>query len=230
MTLNELTYSIFETIRSEISDDDNIDIRQIRDDIHKQRALWLRNELNKNRTIHPDIQQDLGCVDMELTDNAECCEITTGCNILRSVEILPRPLELHNKEAITRVGPVNKMNKPFSLVPYERAIYSGNGKFNYNKIFAFYLNWRIYITGKDPIINTIEKIHVRGVFENPEEAGKFVDCDNKPCFTADSEYPIMEWLRPYIETEIIKKYIPQYNYPSDAGNDNNDRMQQNIVQ
>jgi hypothetical protein len=51
VTLNQLIYDLLEIVRPNLSDDDNFDKRQIAFWIKNQRALWLRNELNKNRTV-----------------------------------------------------------------------------------------------------------------------------------------------------------------------------------
>ena len=75
--------------------------------IKNQRALWLRNELNKNRTIDPNIVQDLGCIELELADKAECCDLEDGCKILRTNVTIPNTIELHNKTGITRVAPID---------------------------------------------------------------------------------------------------------------------------
>lgn len=227
-TLNEIVYSIWEVIRPEIGDDDSIDKRQIKDDIDKQRALWVRNELNKTRTVHPNLVQDLGCVEVMKVDSAECCDIESGCKILRTVEPIPVPMELHQKELITRVGTIDRIGKPFSYMPYNRAIFaSKGGKFNKKTIKAFYQNGYIYFVGEPDniLLHTMKYVHIRGVFENPQEAAKFKNCDNTPCFSGDSEYPMMAWMRAYIEGEIIKKYIPTIKFPSDLNNDNNPRTE-----
>jgi len=65
---NEIIYSIFEKLRPNISSSDDIDLRIIKSELHKQRALFIRNELNRNRTVDPFIIQDLGCVELEIVD------------------------------------------------------------------------------------------------------------------------------------------------------------------
>ena len=67
-SLNKIAYSILENVRRDISDDEFISLRQVKDDIHTLRALFLRNELNKSRSIDPAIVQDLGCVGLEYAD------------------------------------------------------------------------------------------------------------------------------------------------------------------
>jgi len=64
-TLKELSFRILESIRGEIGAEENIDIREIEYDITNTRALLLRNELNKNRTVSSSIIQSLGCIEIE---------------------------------------------------------------------------------------------------------------------------------------------------------------------
>lgn len=208
VTLNKLVYDLWEIIRPNISDDDSFDKRQLEFWVHNQRALWLRNELNKNRTIDDNVIQDLGCVELEVTDRAECCELSSGCKVLRTKLTLPNTIELHNKTGITRVAPINKLDVPFSFVSYERAIHSGNGRFNSKHIFAFLLNDRVYLTSKDPqLAKYITHINIRGVFEDPTEASNFSHCDGTSCYTKDSKYPVNRWMIDYMKEAILKLNI-----------------------
>ena len=75
-SLNKIVYSIQEKLRVELSDDDPIDWRLIAEEIHTTRAAFIRNEMNRNRTPDPFIIQNLGCVELEVVDRAECCDIT----------------------------------------------------------------------------------------------------------------------------------------------------------
>ena len=54
-TLNEIAYDLLSIVRPALSDDSDIDLRQIKFWIHNQRALFIRNELNRSRTIDADI-------------------------------------------------------------------------------------------------------------------------------------------------------------------------------
>lgn len=148
-----------------IADDDPIELNQIKDWVHDQRALWLRNELNKNRSIDDNIIQDLGCVEMERVDAAQCCNITSDCIMLRSKLDIPVGVELHQKSAITRVGPIDKTDRYlYSFLPFERAVWAGNGQFNKNAIFSFLLNNRMHLIGNpnNDILKIIKYINIRG--------------------------------------------------------------------
>jgi len=206
ITLNKLIFDLWELVRPNLSDDDNFDKRQLAFWIQTQRALLVRNELNKNRTIDDNLIQDLGCLELELADKADCCDISDGCKILRTKDTIPNTIELHNKTAITRVAPIDKHTIPFSHVSYERAIWSGNGRFNSNQIFTFLLNDKIYVVAKNnSLLKYATHINVRGVFEDPQEVGKFNQCaNNTVCYTDASKYPINAWMIDYMKAAILQ--------------------------
>jgi hypothetical protein len=216
---NEIIYSVLEKIRPHISDDESIARRQLSFDIDVVRAKFLRNEFNKNRTIDSGFIQDLGCVPLETVDRAECCEVEVGCHVVRTIAKIPQSIEQHSATTITRIGPIDKLQVSYSLVPYERVPYIGNNKFNKNQVFAYIKDDRIYIASKSHLIKHLEYINIQGVFEDPEEAINFVDCDNKPCYSRDGKYPTNKWLVDFIIRQLIQDYSPVAIAPSDVSND-----------
>lgn len=208
-TLNQIAYGILESVKGDIGADNNIDIRKVKYDIKNHRALLIRNELNKNRTINPSIVQSLGCIDVKAVSQSSCCDGVGDCTILRSVDKIPSTIERHGNDTITRVGGTNIMSPGFSYVDYETAKVSGNGRFNRDVIFAFLLNDYMYLIQRSATISFvgISKINVMGVFNDPEEISKFTDCNGDSCFTEDStEYPLSEWMITYITKELFALY------------------------
>lgn len=223
-SLNKIAYSILENVRRDISDDEFISLRQVKDDIHTLRALFLRNELNKSRSIDPAIVQDLGCVGLEYADPADCCNISTDCLVLRTNRDIPKTIERHHSHTITRVGPVNKTSISFNIIPYERAPYVSFNRFSSREIFAYLLNDRIYLVSSNKVNLLLEKINIRGVFEDPTEAGSFEDCDSKTCYTDDGEYPLNRWMEKSIIDELTNKYLTVSASPKDDKNDANSNI------
>jgi hypothetical protein len=208
-TLNEIAYDLLSIVRPQLSDDSELDIRQIKFWIHNQRALFIRNELNRSRTIDADIIQTI-CAELEEVDASDCCGIDLGCNILRTKKQIPETIELHNKQGIVRVGPVNKTKKGFSFVEYDRVPFLEHARFTGNMVFAFQHDNYIYIYTKDPRYQEMEAITIRGIFEDPSEAGEFRTCgDNggEACYTDDSEYPIKSWMIPGLKQAILQSNL-----------------------
>lgn len=220
MTENEAVFNILSKIKPYLGDDTEVSPREIAFELANQRALLIRNELNKNRTIDPSIVQDLGCVEMELADPAECCDVTTGCKVLRTKLEIPTPIELHNDIAFTRIGPVNKTLPEFSKTTLSGSKWIGNGKYNYGQIWAYFANNRVYLVSKTDKHKFIEKINIRGVFEDPSKVAPFINCsDGTSCYSSDSEYPVKAWMYNYIVGQVLNTYVQRYNLPADITND-----------
>jgi hypothetical protein len=223
-TLNEIAFDLLTIVRPKISDDSDIDIRQIKFWIKNQRALWIRNELNKFRTIDSELIQTI-CAELEEVDPSDCCGIDIGCDkIMRTVKDIPSTIELHAKEAILRVAGINKLTKPFSYIDYSRVPFAGNSRFNTDEVYSFLHNKRMYIfSKKNPEYKFLENISIRGVFEDPEEAAKFKDCNSGlPCYSDDERYPIKAWMIPAMKEYILKSNLfIQAQAESLADNSNN---------
>ena len=220
-TLNEIVFDVLESVRSHhIVDDEDIDRRQIIYNLNLQRSLWIRNELNKpGRTIDPFTVQSLGCVELEVADTSDCPELPVGCSILRTKCEIPKTVELHQRNAITKVGPVDKMDYFFSFVPYAQAIYSGNGKYNGNSVFAFLHNNRMYFKVNSAQQKLIRRVNIMGIFEDPTAVTSFCNNAAGTCFSADDQYPISSWMLPYIRQELINQVVGSIQMPEDNTND-----------
>jgi len=219
MTLNELAYQTIEAIRPEFYDDDAVDLRLVKELIHNQRSIWIRQELNKNRSIPEELVQDLGCVELEKASTAECCDFSSDCKILRTKLTIPKPINLHHRDAIERVGPIDITQKPFSLKSYKNAIFFGNGRFNQKLTAAFYYNDRIYIMSKNALIDGMTHVNIRLIASDPTEAAKFNHCSGDPCYSDDMEYPLTDWMWGYMKEFVVKQLLMKYQIPNDTTND-----------
>jgi len=224
-TKNHLVFDLLNSARGgKQSDDENISLRQVGFWVDNTRALLIRRDLEKNRSINPDMIQTLGCVDVAPIDASECPCNPSGCTVLRTVQKIPNAIELHSKNLITRVGPALVGSIPFSLIPYSRAQFAGSNRYTRKFIKAFIHNGYVYLIGDNPTLITLEKIAIDGVFENPEELGEFSTCSGQPCYSDDDEYPISAWM-----IEPLKEMINKNNFriaitaPTDtAGNATHD--------
>jgi len=224
MTESQVVFNILSRIKPYLSDDTDVSYRDVAFEIANQRALLIRNELNKGRTIDSDLIQDLGCVEVQPADPAECCEVSTGCKVMRTVKKIPTTIELHNSDAITRIGPVNKTLKAFSKTTFDGAKWVGNGKYTKDEIWAYRYNNYVYLVSNNDKHKFIDMINVAGVLENPEDAAEFTNCANGggACFSSEDEYPIKTWMYTYIVGNVIKMFVQKYNLPADILNDNQD--------
>jgi hypothetical protein len=215
-TKSQLIYDLWQVVSPLISDDSVLDERSLSYWVDVQRSLWLRNELNKNRTIDDNIQQSLGAVQFEVVDRVENMPYTgTNSKIIKSKLQIPVAIELHNSTAITRVGSLDITCRPFKLIDYTAVPFSGNGKFNKNEIFAFLKGGYMYAISdcNNPAWKALKYMNIRGVFEKPEEASIFSHIDGTACWTTDSAYPINKWVLGYLKDAIIKLDLRPFIQP-----------------
>lgn len=220
-SLNQITFKILSNLNIDSSDDSIVDIREIRYEVHNIRARFIRNDLDKSHTIDSNIIQDLGCIEMESVDRGHCCELKLGCNVMRTKQLIPIPIETHYGDGITRIASIDKLDKPYSYIEYERAIFAGNGRFNKNTVFAFMLNNRVYLTSGNAHrwMSGIQRINVRGVFANPEEVEAFKTLNGGDCYNNDMLYPVNSWMADAIINELTQKYSIRLGIPVDSTND-----------
>jgi hypothetical protein len=198
-----------------ITDDERLSSRAVKDWVNSYRAILVKRDLDKGKSISGNIVQDLGCVEMVAVDEAECCQVKSGCYIFKSVLPIPKPLELNSKDALTFVGDVNKRRG------WETTSQVGSYWDQYNKYTSdiekyYYFNEHIYVTNMD----FLKFINIQGVFEDPTQAATFSKCSGEPCYTDNSEYPISRWMAPVIMDMVMKSELNLYlSTSSDQDND-----------
>lgn len=225
-TLNQYRAELLEAV-NQYSDDSNIDFRLLDQLISNYRVKWFENVYNKfNRNI-PDIYfQTLSCVDLELVDQVDCCSVSSGCKILRTSQQLPEFATLSDGELLLKVSAPFIVNKPtelFHIIKHEQAEFFGNGRYNKQRIGVFLYNRYIYFIVKEDNINLplLEKVNIRGIFRNPQEASRFKDCDGRLCWTPDSTYPMDAKVWNYVKGDILVRELNiKLNTPEDLINDN----------
>lgn len=218
LTLNSLAYDLHLTIRNgHIVDDDDLDIRQIKFWIKNNRAVWIKNELNKGNSIPQRFIQDLGNVDLVKSDIGMYAPV--GCSILKTAIEIPNTIEHKGLPTLTRVGPTLTTHGTFTIIPFERVPYVGNGRFNSNGIYAFWFNNYVYLVSKSSSLNFtgMRKVNIRGVFADPEAV---------TTYEATKDYPISEALWVYMKDIILKSDVAMFlSTIGDVVNDATDTTQ-----
>jgi hypothetical protein len=191
--------------------------------INEQRALFLRNEYNKNRSIDPYVIQTLKCVAMELVSPIDCCiAVPSDCKIIRSVNEIPNTIELYYTKGISSVGPVDITLPRYILIDFSRVPYAGNGRSNRNAIYAFLYNKHLYLISKNPNVNLISNITISGIFEDPTSLGDFIDCSGNTCYSNDDPYPINLWMWAYVKSLVLQQLMQKGMFTPDDSNNAED--------
>ena len=230
VTKNELVFDLLNIARGGLQGaDEHISEAQVSFWIDNVRARLIRNDLEKRRSMNPDIIQTLGCVDVSQVDASSCGCINTECEVITTDALVPRPLEVGSRNLITSVGPINLTDPRYNLVPYERAIWANPNKYSYKIPVAFQHDGYIYIIGED--VESLEKINIQGIFETPADVKTFITCSGDTCYDDDQPYPIARYM-----IEDLKKMILDVDFrtavsaPTDTQGDSSHKVEPNIQQ
>ena len=225
LTLEKMIGQFQEAINID-SDDSVFSDRFFIDLINQARAVYIRQDLNKNRTADPTIIQDLPCVEMELTEAhlCGCLDIPGDCKLLRSKNKIPDTIELNHTDGIVSVKPIHILQTPFSYVDYKRIPHIHYSRFTKNAVYAFLLDSYMYVYSPGQThYGLMEKIHIRGIFEDPTEAGNFTDECGDSCFTQASIYPVAAWMfEAAIKPHILKQMVVKTQFSDDKDNNADD--------
>jgi hypothetical protein len=228
ITLNEIANGLFEVVRANISDDSDISLKLIKAWIHDVRATLLEQKFNKNARVIDDVYtQSLGSVEIEAVDSSANTGVPSGRYMFRTVEEIPPTIVRKNYEGtFTRIGPADKLAEKYNLVSYDRALYSGNGRFNKDQIFAFLRDNKIHlISNSGAYHKTVQYIDVEGVFQNPSHVAIFLDSSGSSLTFGDENYPISRSMKRDIENIVLKEKLGiKAQAPSDNVNDGEENV------
>jgi len=217
-TLNQLVYDSLSTIQGtgRYSDDSLLSQEQVEFSVINNRNFLIRQDQNKGRSLSDNVTQTLPCVEFISVDASECCDTSTECTVLRSKLKIPKPIELYQRDLITRVSGNDITGTSFSFMPYARFIRSGISKWTKNSAKATLKNGYIYIINP-PF--AFSKGSITGVFEDPREAGQHFTCTGSPCYTNDMAFPISSHMIPLLKELVLKDLKIQVSVPSDFKGD-----------
>lgn len=223
MTIDKIIYDIREALK-EYSDDSELDDRYIIYLYDIKRAKYIRQEINNfRRAIDISVKQTL-CLKLEEVSRAEC-GIEIGCDkLLRTIRPLPDVLQLHHKPAVTRVGTVDRLDRPFNFMSMNKMVYSEDAPFPKSKYVALHTDGHLYINSKSPSLKFLDCISITGVFEHPLDLISYNNCCD--CKNADkcydmstTDYPIQPHLIDIIKSEIVNELANLNQIQEDKIND-----------
>tara|TARA_R110002073_G_scaffold123755_2_gene267541 strand:- start:968 stop:1456 length:489 start_codon:yes stop_codon:yes gene_type:complete len=135
---------------------------------------------------------------LEKVDASKCpCTFTVECPVYRTKIKIPRTVRFNFRDAITHVGDITGLGRIPIIEPYEVAWLSAD-KYTANNPKAYMIEDYMYIYNP----KGIEKINVRGVFEDPEELAGIKSCEGA-CYDADSAFPIPADMIALITSSLI---------------------------
>tara|TARA_Y100001937_G_scaffold128853_1_gene209135 strand:- start:6514 stop:7209 length:696 start_codon:yes stop_codon:yes gene_type:complete len=201
-TIKELVYDIKNIVRGGMqSDDEIISDRQVEFQINTLRAQYIRQDLNKRRSISENIKQVIHCLDLERV-SSNTCGLPSDVKVLRSIKQIPNAIETSHQDLITHVGPTGVLSVGFHLIPYNRAPWAGNNRYTKKMTFAFILDNFVYVFG--PESEYLEKVKVEGVFQDPRKISEFIDSHGHLSYDPDKdEYPLSTSMADLIKQQML---------------------------
>lgn len=206
----------------------DVDDRTLISWINGQRALWIKNEMNKGKDFDIFMVQKLPCLELEVADASMCGLINTEHRIMRTIQKIPNTISNNYNDGITSVRIPIMIAPRLNYISREDSIFAGNTRFTKRDIFVFKHNNRFWIKYLPDNIhmNFMTHLAIEGLFEDPLEIIRYNDCNNNPCFDEEKEvYPLSDVLWQYIMSAVVEHrfgllkpnildQVPQVNEPT----------------
>jgi hypothetical protein len=185
MTLNEIAYNLLNITRGGKSHHhENISLEQIKFNIRYYRAMLIRRDYAKNGNITRHLEQDLGCLNLEIVNGSKCCGLEIDCEVAKTVLPIPKTVRFNFEDAITFVGGGDGLTR-IPLISPQIAKFAQYEKYTSQNYKAYMIEDYLYVLNP----KGLEFVNVRGVFENPEDVAKY-ECPSGICYDENSDYPI----------------------------------------
>tara|TARA_R100000152_G_C6685804_1_gene118584 strand:+ start:19 stop:714 length:696 start_codon:yes stop_codon:yes gene_type:complete len=226
-TIKEIVYDLKNIIRGGMqSDDEIISDRQIEFQIDSLRAQFIRQDINKRRSISDNIKQIIHSLEVKPVSGA-IVGLSSDITLMRSVQKVPNAIETSHSDLITAIGPTGILSPNFHMIPYNRAAWAGNNRYTKHMTFAFLLDSFVYITG--PESELLETIKVEGVWQCPRDIENYIRKDGLPSYNPETEeYPISISMLDLIKQSMLAQNLqPLIQMPTDLSNNSKSDVQSN---
>ena len=181
--------------------------------VEEIRAVLIGQSLSKKDDINDSWVQYIPCLQLTQVDISECCEIATGCYLLRTVNPLPSTIDTYKDNWLVSV--TTPYNDIISKSNTFKSRYQQYNKYTATKPVWYIKNDFLYITN-----NTfMEYVNVAGLFDRPSELANFSNCSGEKCWSMNSEYPVSLTIASQITDIVLKtKVYPMLSSMSDTSN------------
>jgi hypothetical protein len=187
---------------------------------NQSRSKFISQAIQKGQELSDVWIQNITCLELIQVDESECCEVTTGCTVLRTVLQIPETVEVRaNNMIIAVTKPNGDIIARTNIVESKYARFS---KYTKKKARWFLRNKYIYIINED----FLESINISAIFESPSDLSLYTSCSGSTCFDLDSAYPCSLKMADDIANYVFKsKVFPFMQMPQDNSNNANNDVQ-----
>ena len=187
--------------------------------INRYRSILLQQKYADIRNQVSTSNYQTLCLDLTL-DNTKSIDICKD-TVLRSTEKIPSLLNIGNKEVSLKDYYLGEL----VLVSPNRLRYVGNNRWLQNVIYCTIGNDNyLYFKSSNPQHMYLEKVELRGIFEDPIEATKLLCDKSNYCDILDTKMPLEESLVSKL-IEVTVQYLSSGLYkPEDKENNASDDL------
>ena len=188
------------------SDDSMLTNRFIWSKIQSKTLFFLKQKNDKfNLNNNNFLYSILDCVDMELVNSIDCCKEIPSCEILRSVEKLPKIAESNLSAIIKGIYNLDGSER-IDFVTINDVIRLSNSKYKPKGIKAFIKDEYLFI----PFRKNPKAVAIEAYFENPLEVYQRNRCkEQDSCIS----YSDLEWRCPSdLQSVVIQEVNKELAY------------------
>ena len=198
ITLNMIVDDILNDKNGGMPNDDYAR-EQIMFKIFRWRELLIRRDVERNG-INPIFQQEIGCLELELTNEIICCTAQTDCKVLKSTLEIPQLIRIKGRHAFTVTS--TDGDSVFAAMRHTEVRSLPNLRFT-GDVKRSYLKPDNYLyVLKDKFTRYV---NFTALFYDPRQAARFTTCSGDSCYTNDTAFPISGDFVNAIYQEIAKE-------------------------
>ena len=214
--------SVIKSDNKAFSDDSMLTNRFIWSKIQSKTLFFLKQRNDKlNLNNNNFLYSVLDCVDMEMVNSINCCKEIPACEILRSVEKLPKIAESNLASIIKGIYNLDNSER-IDFVSINDVIRLTNSKYKPKGIKAFIKDEYLFI----PFRKNPKAVAIEAYFENPLEVYQRNKCkEQDSCISYyDLEWKCPSDLQSVVIQEVNKELAYFFNRTiADENTDKNDQ-------
>lgn len=205
-TLNELTYSVRESLNIH-SDDSDISDEWIQFVLNNNRNKLIKQRVSNVKTpLNAKFKQ-------LLNSPLEASKSVVGDAIVKSIDPIPRTVDINGINNRSTIFSPDITNKTFTLVPFTTLMYTGIRAHLKDVIYCAYdPDNYLHLKSGNKKFKFVRSVNIWDVFESPEDVE---DLD-------DIEYPILDSMLPDLLSMSINDVAVKFNIPTDKQNNADD--------
>lgn len=188
--------------------------------IQKYASMYIKQELEKGKYYAlTSLFKSLPCVELIEVDKVEaCCDIESGCTIMRTKEKLPKIATSADGPLIQSVSSIDGSQDVSITQPltYSRLIKISGAKYDNSKYY-WMLNDYLYFPNLD-----WPQVKITALFEG--DIAKY-QCEDKCTPVQESASPIPDYLYALIEQGVLKDFGMSVQMPTDTATSDKQSVQ-----